>query len=445
MVLHFQESQQLGPPESRPRLLRRVQTSSLSDKPRLRHKAHLTRASIVFYSSILHPVSSEFRPFSFAMATPTVAESATGTTTTSTPSCTTAVPGKYGAVPIDACNSYYLFEPNFAGNVAFAVMLGLTTAIHIVQAAVYKKKYCWVLIMGCAWESSAFVLRAAGAHNQQQLTFVVLGTLLLLLAPLWINAFLYMTVARLIHYMLPSQKVLGFRASLLTKLFVWLDILSFLVQGAGGSLLSNQDEGGLAIVRAGQKVYMVGVGIQALFIIAFSVLTIAFYRKLDAEAHRDRPISLTKKLLWVLLADFIFILIRIIFRLVEFIPGANEDNPILQSEYYVFFLDGFPVFLGFLLLNIIHPGLVLRGPDSEFPRISRKEKKALKREKKEAKKQLKAEKKQRKAEHREGRHGWQQVSPEDIELREADNSSAWLTEQDYPNYDQSWRENHSRV
>ncbi|KEZ41408.1 hypothetical protein SAPIO_CDS7536 [Scedosporium apiospermum] len=359
-----------------------------------------------------------------ATPSPTIADAATGTaTSTSSPSCITAVPGKYGAVPIDACNSNYLVVPNFGANLAFAVL-----------------KYCWVLIMGSAWETAAFALRTAGTRDQQQLAYVVMGTLLLLLAPLWINAFLYMTVARLVHYMLPSQKVLGLRAVLLTKVFVGLDILSFLVQGTGGSLLSNQDEDSQDIQRAGQKIYMVGVGIQALFIIAFSVLTVAFYKRLDIEGRQDRNIPLTKKLVWVLLADFVFIMIRIIFRLVEFIPGANDDNPILKSENYVFCLDGLPVLLGLILLNVLHPGLVLRGPDSEFPRLSRKEKKALKREKKEAKKQLKAEKKQRKMERKEGGHGWQQVDLDDTSAREGDDSNVELVERNYPSYDHSWRE-----
>lgn len=45
--------------------------------------------------------------------------------------------------------------------------------------------------------------------------------------------------------------------------------------------------------------------------------------------------------------------------------------------------------LALVALNLVHPGMVLRGPDSEFPRISRNEKKRLRREKKERKKQAK--------------------------------------------------------
>lgn len=48
--------------------------------------------------------------------------------------------------------------------------------------------------------------------------------------------------------------------------------------------------------------------------------------------------------------------------------------------------------IALILLNIFHPGRVLVGPDSDFPRLNRAEKKRLKQEKKERKDARKAEK-----------------------------------------------------
>ena len=61
------------------------------------------------------------------------------TSASASPSCTTATPGKYGYVPFDACNSYYNFDPSFAGNLAFAVLFGMTTAVHVVEAIAFRK------------------------------------------------------------------------------------------------------------------------------------------------------------------------------------------------------------------------------------------------------------------------------------------------------------------
>lgn len=58
-----------------------------------------------------------------------------------------------------------------------------------------------------------------------------------------------------------------------------------------------------------------------------------------------------------------------------------------------------------LALAIIHPGRTLIGPESEFLRISRKERKALKKEKKAAKLEEKAAKKEQRQTIKEGRKG----------------------------------------
>ena len=72
-----------------------------------------------------------------------------------------------------------------------------------------------------------------------------------------------------------------------------------------------------------------------------------------------------------------------------------------MHEEYAYALDCFPMMVALLILAVFHPGRYLRGPDSEFPRLSRKEKKALKMEKKEARLAAKAAKKQPKDNRRE--------------------------------------------
>jgi len=50
-----------------------------------------------------------------------------------------ATPGPNGNVPITACNSYYNYDPQFAPAVAVAVIFGILTLAHIVEAFAYKK------------------------------------------------------------------------------------------------------------------------------------------------------------------------------------------------------------------------------------------------------------------------------------------------------------------
>lgn len=52
--------------------------------------------------------------------------------------------------------------------------------------------------MGVEWELAAFVVRALAAHRQNSEAFAIVSNILFLLAPLWINAYVYMTASRLI-------------------------------------------------------------------------------------------------------------------------------------------------------------------------------------------------------------------------------------------------------
>lgn len=64
------------------------------------------------------------------------------------------------------------------------------------------------------------------------------------------------------------------------------------------------------------------------------------------------------------------------------------------------------MFIALALLNVVHPGRVLQGPESEFPRVSRAEKKRLKREKKQLKRERKEAKRMEKEMRKEGKGGW---------------------------------------
>ncbi len=72
-------------------------------------------------------------------------------------------------------------------------------------------------------------------------------------------------------------------------------------------------------------------------------------------------------------------------------------------EQYTYALDCFPMMLALLILAVWHPGRFLVGPESEFPRVSRREKKERKRQAKEMAREEKEARRQAKREAKEGR------------------------------------------
>ncbi|KAF8817168.1 hypothetical protein BYT27DRAFT_7237618 [Phlegmacium glaucopus] len=330
-----------------------------------------------------------------------MSSSVSGTSTatassTAAPRCVTAIPGKNGNVPPDACNALYFYNPSFTAAIIFSVVFGILLGVHILQSILYRKKFCWVIIMGAAWETASFILRILGTRNQQEVVFAIVSPILFLLAPLWINAFDYMILGRMVYYFLPERELYHIPATRFSVIFVSLDIVSFLVQATGGVIVSGTNESA-HLLKIGQWIYIGGVGVQQLFIVLFLAMVIRFHRRI-LELEVKGTLWESGKIHWrwllyALYASLALISMRIIYRLIEFTRGITPSNPLPFHEVYMYCLDALPMAIALFIMCISHPGRTLIGPDSEFPKVTRKEKKAAKAAKKAEKLELKAAKK----------------------------------------------------
>ncbi|PYH86088.1 hypothetical protein BO82DRAFT_350397 [Aspergillus uvarum CBS 121591] len=273
----------------------------------------------------------------------------------------------------------------------------------------FKKRYAWVVIMGALWELLSSIMGALFAKHQSSDSYATPHTIFFLLAPIWINAFLYMTLGRLIYFFIPDARLGGVSAKRFGQIFVWLDIISFIVQLVGAGFTTSTDAS-TATTMMGVHIYMGGIGLQEFFILVFTGFFIHLQRKM-AEMERTGRLDAEKLargsmrwrwLFYAIYACLFLITVRIVFRLAQYSRGTDPNNPVLTHEWYEYVWDATPMFFALVVLNVIHPGRVLQGPDSEFPHVSRREKKRVKREKKEAKL---AEKEARKDRKRHRKHG----------------------------------------
>lgn len=157
------------------------------------------------------------------------------------------------------------------------------------------------------------------------------------------------------------------------------------------------------MLMIGIHVYMGGIGFQEFCILLFTAIAIKFMlimqereRSIGVGANQilDQRYRGWRPLLYIMFASLAFITTRIIYRLVEFSAGLDPSkNPIPYHEWYFMVLDALPMLISIALMNIVHPGRILVGEGSEFPRISRREKKEMKRLQKLEKKAAKEEKK----------------------------------------------------
>ncbi|KAF8137830.1 RTA1 like protein-domain-containing protein [Mycena galopus ATCC 62051] len=269
-------------------------------------------------------------------------------------------------------NYSFLYCPSLPAAILFSALFGLTTIGHLIQAIHYQKRFCWVVIMAGIWETGGFILRVYNVLNTTSLAYGIPSQLLILLSPLWINAFLYVLMSRLVYFFVPEKHVGGISARRLSMCFVLLDITAFLMQAVGGTMIGNTEP---KIALLGIHIYMGGIGLQQFFVLGFTALVVRFHYKmkqLDGSTAWKLP-------LYIMYTSIGLITIRIVFRLIEFSSGVY--SPITESEAPLYCLEALPMFAALLLWNIFHPGQVLVGPDSDFPKKEKKSKKGAKTEK----------------------------------------------------------------
>ncbi|RSM01732.1 hypothetical protein CDV31_011205 [Fusarium ambrosium] len=286
------------------------------------------------------------------------------------PTCKqTITPDENGYVPPGTCGAIWHYYPSFAAALTFAFLFGGLMVLHIWQAAKYKKRWCWVIIMASIWEMMAFIFRALSTKDQQSKGIYLVFQIFILLAPIWVNAYAYMTLGRMVYYFLPWRSILGMPAATLAAIFVGLDIVSFIVQLIGGSMAgpgAPPEEQQRAI-----HIYMGGIGLQEFFIVLFVGLCIRFQAKMHKlkgpGGFKDFITSSWGMLITALYFSLAMISIRIIYRLIEFSGGMGEDNALVTHEVYFYLLEAVPMFLALLVFNFVHPGRIMTGPHSDMP------------------------------------------------------------------------------
>ncbi|KAK1857219.1 rta1 domain protein, partial [Colletotrichum chrysophilum] len=267
------------------------------------------------------------------------------TITLALPTCVQTIePDANGYVPPGSCGALWNYYPSFAAAIAFAVVFGVLTAVHIWQAARYKKvrqRWCWVIIMASIWETLAFVFRSLSTRYQQNSGIYLIFQIFILLAPLWVNAFAYMTLGRMIHFFHPSRSLLRVPATFFAALFVALDVVSFIIQLVGGSMAgptAPPEEQMRAI-----HIYMGGIGLQEVFILAFVGLALIFQRDMRRAEKLHNGREGWRPLVWALYFSLGSITVRIVYRLVEFSSGNGVDNQLITREGYFYALEAVPM------------------------------------------------------------------------------------------------------
>ena len=135
---------------------------------------------------------------------------------------------------------YYRYNPSLVAAIIFIVLFTLTTSFHLYQLIRTRTWYFIPLVVGGFFEWIGYIGRALSSQQSPNWTLgpYIIQTLFLLVAPALLAASIYMELGRII-LLADGEDHAIIKKKWLTKIFVFGDVISFLMQSAGKLKLLN--------------------------------------------------------------------------------------------------------------------------------------------------------------------------------------------------------------
>lgn len=210
-----------------------------------------------------------------------------------------------------------------------------------------------------------YIARTISANNTTSLAPYIVQNICTLLPPSLYAATIYMIYGRVvIHLREPRLSLIS--PYKVTKIFVVGDAIAFLTQASGGGMMAID-----SMADIGQKITIVGLFVQLGFFGFFLTVTGTFVQRLRTRVGKGAGGLLTpapvpgdvERLLVVLLVVSGVIIVRCLYRIVEFCQG--NDGYLMSHEVFMYVFDTIPMFGVQAVFHFFHPGRILGGQGFE--------------------------------------------------------------------------------
>ncbi|KAL4981433.1 RTA1 like protein-domain-containing protein [Aspergillus falconensis] len=262
-------------------------------------------------------------------------------------------------------NNIYGYSPSIPAAGIFIFLFGISTLYHLYQLIKARALYFIPFVIGGVFQVVGYIFRILSHDRTDSVALYALQTVLILLAPALYAASIYMVLGRLVVHLDAREHSLV-RVKWMTKIFVAGDVISFLMQCGGGGLMSGDDT---STRQLGETITIIGLAVQIIFFGFFIITAIVFHIRInkvptaistEAKAHWRGNITARN---WVTLLQAMYvvsvlILVRSVFRMVEFIDGYG--GYIMSHEVFIYIFDAVLMVVVMAVLNFWHPSYVLR-------------------------------------------------------------------------------------
>ncbi|KAF4341500.1 Rtm1p [Fusarium beomiforme] len=260
----------------------------------------------------------------------------------------------------------YRYDPSLPAAVVSVVVFSILSVLHVWRLFRVRAYYftpfviggfCRLALSPCHLSASLIVYsvetigycgRIWGHFDKFSVGGFVLQAIPILVAPALFAASIYMILGRLIRTVEATHLSLV-PVKWVTRIFVTGDVIAFSVQAGGGGI---QSAGTLDLYNLGEKIIIAGLFVQIVVFGFFVVTSILFHFRL---LNSPTPESLRGQVPWarylyVLYATSFLILVRSIFRVVEYLQG--NKGYLISHEVYLYVFDAILMALVMLIFMI---------------------------------------------------------------------------------------------
>lgn len=198
--------------------------------------------------------------------------------------------------------------------------------------------------------TAGYVFRYISAKSPTDLGPYISQSLFIILPPSLYAATIYMIYGRLVLFVnAPEASIII--PTRVTKIFVCGDVLAFLLQAGGGGMMAQE-----GMAKTGQVIMLIGLFVQLLFFGFFLAISLVFWKRMH-NSPKSFCVPQYGKYSWLallklLLCAAVIIILRCIFRVIEFSQG--HGGYLASHEVYMYLFDTAPMFAVQIMFHLVH-------------------------------------------------------------------------------------------
>jgi len=265
----------------------------------------------------------------------------------------------------DLTLAHFDYLPSLGGNALYAVIFGIYLITNVFFGIRYKTwGYGAAMFFGLAGEIIGYIGRIMLYQNPFDPTGndFLIYLVCLTISPAFLSAAIYLCLARIV--IVYGEHLSRFRPRTYTLIFCGCDLLSLVLQAAGGGIASgattySQDQLGINVMLGGLSVQVASLALFAALCGEFAFRLFRSPNSWSTEHATLYQSKLFKAFLCGLAVALLTIFIRSAFRVAELSGGFH--GPLANNQISFMILEGAMIVIATSCLTILHPGVCFKG------------------------------------------------------------------------------------